>query len=129
MLKLLAMIAPIALTACVVVPDAPNQGRTPWPAGNAVPLGQPVALGDIEVTALEIVEDSRCPIDAQCVWAGRLIVKTRITSAGWRDTADITLGGEFGTHGHVVALTEVSPAKTAERELRPADYRFSYELR
>ena len=129
MKKLLAMIAPIALTACVVVPDAPNQGRTPWPAGNAVPLGQPVALGDIEVTALEIVEDSRCPVDATCVWQGKLTVTTRITATHWVQTAQMTLGEPYEVMGRVFTLTAAAPEKLS-KEAIPADaYRFTYERR
>ena len=118
--KLLPLaLAPLALAACAVVPDAPIVEGTPWPAGNAVPLNQPVQLGEIVVT----------PKNARCVWAGRLIVQTRIDGAGWRDTADITLGETYGTHGYVVALVSGTPEKLAERDTQPREYRFVYEAR
>ena len=121
--------AMLATSACTVIPDAPIVIGTPLPEGTIVALDQPVAVGDIVVTPKEVIEDSRCPINARCVWAGRLIVRTRIDGAGWRDTADITLGETYGTHGRVIALVSGEPGKTTQAEIDPADYRFIYEAR
>ncbi len=122
-------LALMGLAGCAVVPNAPIVPGNPWPAGTAVPLNQPVRLGEIVVTPKKVVEDSRCPENARCVWAGRLIVQTRIDGAGWRDTTDITLGETYGTHGQVIALVSGLPEKQAERETQPREYRFVYELR
>ena len=96
-------------------------------------LGQKVRVGDLAVTPLSVVEDSRCPINARCVWAGRLVVRTQIdgmaAEGNWRDTADMRLGETFGTHGRVIALVSGEPGKTAERETPPEAYRFVYEAR
>lgn len=124
-----AGLASLSLAACMVVPDAPNVERTPKPAGYAVPIGQPVQVGDLVVTPKGVVEDSRCPENARCVWAGRLIVKTQIDGTGWRDTTDITLGETYGTHDRVIALVSGIPEKKADRETRPEEYRFVYEAR
>ncbi|TMM49750.1 hypothetical protein [Qipengyuania marisflavi] len=125
----LTAFAPLALSACVVIPDAPNVAGTPVAEGTAVGLLQPVRIADVVVTPIKVAEDSRCPINARCVWAGRLIVETRIDGEGWRDTANITLGETFGTHGRVVALVAAAPDIVTEREARPSDYRFTYEAR
>ncbi|RYD62134.1 MAG: hypothetical protein EOP58_13675 [Sphingomonadales bacterium] len=90
-------------------------------------------MGDLKVTPLKVVEDSRCPINARCVWAGRLVVRTQIdgtASAGnWRDTANIQLGETYGTHGRIIALTSGEPGKMTNRETQPEEYRFTYERR
>lgn len=125
-LAALALAAPLA--ACVAVPDAP-QASSAWPEGTPTPLGQPVRVGALTVTPVSVVEDSRCPINARCVWAGRLIVRTQIDGEGWRDTTNITLGESYGTHGGVVALVSGEPAKVAERETQSNEYRFVYEAR
>lgn len=120
-------LAPLALGACAVIP--PPDSTPPQPQGYAVPLGQPLRVGELVVTPRKLVEDSRCPMNARCVWAGRAVVKTTIAGAGWADTADLTLGEPYGTHGKVVALVSVRPEKTAGTETQPMDYRFSYEAR
>ncbi len=117
------------LGACVAVPNAPIVEGTPAAEGTAVHLRQPVRVGDIVVTPMKVVEDSRCPMNARCVWAGRLIVQTRIDGAGWRDTGNITLGETYGTHGRVIALVSGTPEKTTDHETQAEEYRFVYESR
>ncbi|MGI8942803.1 MAG: hypothetical protein ACR2FJ_00950 [Qipengyuania sp.] len=117
------------IAACTVVPDAPIVVGTPVVEGTAVPLDQPVRVGGVVVTPKKVIEDSRCPENARCVWAGRLIVKTRIDGDGWRDTANIALGETYGTHGHVIALVSGLPENRADRETQPDEYRFLYERR
>lgn len=126
-LALAAFVLP--LSACAMVPDAPIVESTPWPEGSAIKLGQPVRVGEVVVTPKRVAEDSRCPENARCVWAGRLVVETRIDGAGWRDTADIALGQSYGTHGHVIALVSGTPEKRQDRETLSGEYRFVYERR
>ena len=127
----IALAAPLSATAllgaCVMVP--PPDSTPPQPAGYAVPLSQPVRVGELVVTPKKLVEDSRCPMNARCVWAGRVVVKTRIAGEGWADTADLTLGEPYGTHGKVVALVSVRPEKTTDHEILLGEYRFDYEPR
>ena len=131
MKSLIAALAPLALAACVVVPEPDS--TPPAPEKTPVALGQSVNVGDLTVTPLKVVEDSRCPINVRCVWAGRLIVETHMegtTPDGtWRDSANITLGETYGTHGRVIALVSGLPEKNAERETAPGEYRFVYEAR
>lgn len=119
----------VSLASCAVVPDAPIVAGTPVAEGSAVPLGQPVRLGEFVVTPMKVLEDSRCPMNTRCVWAGRLIVTTRIDGAGWRDTADLTLGETYGTHDRVIALVSGIPEKRTDHETQPGEYRFAYETR
>jgi hypothetical protein len=129
-MKTLLPLVALALTAgCQVIPEGPNVVGTPVAQGTAVPLRQPVAVGDLVVTPWAVKEDSRCPINARCVWAGRLVVTTRIHGQGWRDTADIQLGETYGTHDRVIALVSGEPGKTTDRETQPGEYRFAYEAR
>ena len=123
-----ALIAPLA-AACAIIPDAPIVEGTPVPEGTPVGLDQPVHAGTVVVTPKRVIEDSRCPINARCVWAGRLIVETRIDGAGWRDTTRITLGETYATHGHVIALVSAEPGRMTGEDPAPGDYRFVYEAR
>lgn len=113
-------------SACAVIPDAPNIVGTPWPEGSPVGLNRPVLAGDLAVTPLRVVEDSRCPTNARCTWTGRLVVSTRIDGDGWRDTANIALGETYGTHGKLVRLASALPAPETGQEIALAQYRFTY---
>lgn len=124
---MLAPFGSLALAGCAMVP--PPHSTPPQPAGYAVPVGQPVRVGDLVVTPKKLVEDSRCPVNARCVWAGRVVVTTRIVGPGFSDTADLTLGEPYGAHGWMLALVGVRPEKSTQAEIAPLDYRFVYEPR
>lgn len=127
MKALLALTVPALLGACTMVP--PPSSTPPQPQGYAVPFGVPVRVGTMIVTPKKLVEDSRCPINARCVWAGRVVVTTRIVGEGFSDTADLTLGEPFGTNGQMLVLSSVRPGKTTQDEIAPRDYRFAFEAR
>ena len=124
-------LAPLALLAgCIVYKDAPIvDGGPPAAEGTAVPLRHPVQVGAVVATPMTVVEDSRCPENVRCVWAGRLVVATRIDGAGWRETVDLTLGEPARVRDVTVALVSGLPEKRADRETVADEYRFVYEAR
>ena len=121
--RVIAPFAALALEGCATLAAQPAADGAP------VPLDRPVRVGRLQVTPRQVAEDSRCPPAVQCVWAGRVVVKTRIAGDGWADTADLTLGEPYGTHGKVIALVSVRPEKTTDHEIQPGEYRFVYEPR
>ena len=127
MKTLAALAVPLAIAGCTLVP--PPASTPPQPSGYAVPFDVPVQVGDLVVTPKKLVEDSRCPMNARCVWAGRVVVTARIVGPGFADTADLTLGEPFGTHGKMLSLVSVRPEKTTQTEITARDYRFAFEPR
>jgi hypothetical protein len=53
------------------------------PIEGPVRLGQIASVNGPRVRADKVIEDSRCPADTQCVWAGRLIVQATVLGGGW----------------------------------------------
>lgn len=122
-----ALAASAALAACATHQNQPIVEGTPVAQGMAVPLDQPVHVGALVATPKEVVEDSRCPQNARCVHAGRLVVNTRIDGPGWRETVPLTLGEPFATHGTTITLVSGLPEKQAETQTPPGAYRFAYQ--
>ncbi|MCX9147875.1 hypothetical protein [Erythrobacter sp. WG] len=118
------------LGACTIIPDParPESAAVP-PPGSAVALGQPVTVCSLVATPLEVVEDSRCPVNARCVWAGRLVVRTRIEGQGWNQTSDLVLGEPYPTRGGTFALVAGNPSPEAGTPTPREAYRFVYEPR
>ena len=103
------MIAALALAGC-----AAGHLAGPVEAG----IGEAARLGDLVVRPLAVIEDSRCPRDVTCVWAGRL----RLRAAVGGVPAELTLGEPFalsrgGTLTLIAALPEPwqNPPPGAER--------------
>lgn len=54
--------------------------------------GETVVLKGISIKFLEVAEDSRCPEGVDCIWAGRAIVKTQVTSNGKSEEKTLIFG-------------------------------------
>ena len=62
----------------------------------------------MSVRPIAVVEDSRCPHDVECVWAGRLRLRVAISGVGGRAGAD--LGRSPCAAARAAALTLVAAA-------------------
>ncbi|MCB2066740.1 MAG: hypothetical protein KDE15_08900 [Erythrobacter sp.] len=125
----LLVLAALAASGCAAIPTTPViDGGPAAVAGSLVRLGQPVWISaQLVATPMEVHEDSRCPMNARCVWAGRVVVLTRIDGAGWRETAYLTLGEPHQTHGTTITLSTTEPGRMTGSEIAPSQYRFGYE--
>ncbi|WP_343806827.1 hypothetical protein [Alteraurantiacibacter aestuarii] len=120
----------LLLGACATIADAPIvDGGPVQPEGSIVAIGEPVALGELVLTPMRVTQDSRCPINARCVWAGEITVETRIDGAGWRETLPLTLGEAQTVRGHAISLVSAEPGQMAGSDpVRPGEYRFAFEM-
>ena len=110
----------LVLAGCATVPPA-NAGPT---AG----IGQIATTNGLRVRPLAIIEDSRCPINAVCVWAGRLVVRSEVIGGSWRQTRDLELGKPQPIADGQLTLTTAAPSKVAGAEADPRSYRFTFDF-
>lgn len=92
----------------------------------AAGIGQTADLGNgLRVRPLEVVEDSRCPQNARCVWAGRLRVRVAVEGVGEREVI-LDEAATDTPHGSF-ALVAVSPGPWTDwpEGAKPA-YRFGF---
>ncbi len=47
-----------------------------------IPLGESIQLENVYIKFVEVLEDSRCPKNVTCVWAGRARVLVEVTESG-----------------------------------------------
>jgi hypothetical protein len=123
-MKQLTAFASLALAACTTVPLA-DAGAN---AGPTAGLGQVAAINGLRVRPIEVVEDSRCPANVQCVWAGRLIVRARMNGNGWTQVRDFELGAFQAVDQYRVTLIHAEPPKTVPGPTDPRAYRFTFEV-
>ncbi len=95
----------------------------------AAGIGQTADLGGgLRVRPLEVLEDSRCPQNARCVWAGRLRLRVNVEGVGEREIADDEEGVQ--TPRGNFALVAVSPGPWTDwPEGRKPPYRFGFSRR
>lgn len=67
----------------------------------------------LKIKFVELLEDSRCPADALCVWAGNAKIKVKITKRGAPpETIELNTLGPGTTaqaHGHTFKLQKLTP--------------------
>lgn len=98
-------------------------GRVRLAPGETVRLGGGTAF----VTFEEVSGDSRCPIDAVCVWEGNAEVRLRVSPVGG-ESRTVTLGTHLEPRrtevgGWTVLLHHLGPAPSSALPIDPADYR------
>lgn len=121
MKTLLSALPLVLLAACATVPAPPaHEG----PAA----LGQTTMVGGLAVTPERVVEDSRCPMNARCVWAGRVVLRAQVEGGAWRRSVDLTLGEPKHVADGALTLVSVTPEQVAGEEIDPASYRFAFEF-
>jgi hypothetical protein len=99
------------------------------PIEGPVRLGQIAAVNGPRVRADTVVEDSRCPVDTQCVWAGRLVVRVTVLGGGWSRQLDLTLGNPVTVaDGSLTLVTATPPKRSGGRRDEPLPYRFTFQF-
>ena len=124
MKQIFSIFAALSLAACATV-----SATAPVRTDGLAAIGQSTRAGPFVVTPRTVVEDSRCPINARCVWAGRLVLRARIGGEGWSETANLTLGQPYATHGARFALVSAEPGKLAGSPPSPPASLFGFEAR
>ena len=114
---LLALIPAIALASCAVIPKGERTD------GFAM-IGETTLVGSAKVRPDALIEDSRCPMNARCVWAGRVIVEATVMRGGAFETKRFTLGEPVDG----LMLDTVEPGRMTDTQLKASDYRFHFSV-
>jgi hypothetical protein len=121
-----ALITLLSLSACVTTAGT----EAPLPDGTNVPLGRAAYVDGPIIRPVKVIEDSRCPMNARCIWAGTVKIETIWVRSSGDRTVELELGKPVPLADGTLELTDVLPPRMAGegRELKPADYRFSFRF-
>ena len=91
-------------------------------------IGQRAVIdgGALEVRFDGVPEDSRCPVDVQCITAGNAVARLRLAAGGDAQTVELntTVGPKEATHaGHTVRLVALRPEQTSGLRVTRGEYR------
>ncbi len=121
MKHMLPLIAALALAACATPPP-------PVPPGPVAGLGEPADVNGLRLRPQQVLEDSRCPANVECIWAGRFRLKVSIGApqGGEITQRDLTLGEPADVYGGRLTLIRVDPPKGASGSLDQDSYQFTF---
>lgn len=119
----IAVTVPLALAACV------SPGPSPEPADGIAHAGlnERAYVDGPYVTPLEVIEDSRCPMNARCVWAGRTRLSVKIDLGSRSEVREIASDAPLPIADGMLSLVEVRPDRIAGTQSQPPQpYRFGF---
>jgi len=92
----------------------------------AASIGETADLGGgLTVRPIDVTEDSRCPANVDCVWAGRLVLRADVSGT----ERDLTLDEPLETPQGTILLAVAKPAPWhdwPESEVPLPPYRFGF---
>ena len=86
--------------------------------------------GRLRLRFARVAEDSRCPVDVDCVWAGNAEVLVEAGGKGWKGKATLKLdtnesgqGASEARYGrYTLKLVSLSPQRRSDRKVAPGEY-------
>ncbi len=133
---------PPAATSSVATTSAPGSATVP-PKPATTPsdiiilkngqgtlkLNQTGTFGNFSITPIAVVEDSRCPSDVQCIWAGRarIMFKVKIGNSNGFEK-ELEVGKSAHDSDFVYELKDVSPQAMSTHAIANGEYRFSIRV-
>ena len=112
-------LAPLLLAGCAAA--VPAHG-----VEGPVKLGQVAYVGGPRVRPDLLIEDSRCPVDVQCIWAGRVVLRATVLGGNSSRQIDLTLGAPVSIADGQLTLLSVEPQRTSGQPLKPEQIRFRF---
>jgi hypothetical protein len=84
----------------------------------------------LSVRFVELVEDSRCPTDTNCVWAGNAKIKIRVTGHGRSHDFTLDTNGQnqaVVTEGYSIKLVGLTPSPRSNVRINRNGYVATFE--
>jgi hypothetical protein len=117
---------PIKMDFGEVVQNFEGESATGYPKN--VSIGEPLDIGRMTITVLEVIEDSRCPVDVQCIQAGTVRVRASINSMNRDFIFELGAAPQW-IEDTGVSLEKVIPvSKKAGVIIEPSEYRFTFSF-
>jgi hypothetical protein len=113
----------LSSAACITIPPAKSDGID-------VALGQTAYVDGPKIRLIKVIEDSRCPMNARCIWAGRVRILAVWVKADGEKQIELTLGEPVPVADGSLTLADVKPSRMAGegKAIKPGDYRFSFQF-
>lgn len=122
-------------TPALVKPTTPATQNTPKPLPPTstqsfitARYNEKVTIRGVSITPILILEDNRCPSDAQCVSAGVIKIQTRIVSGATTTDQFLEIGKAYVSPVETITLIGVTPQPKINQPIGSNLYRFTFEV-
>ena len=130
MTRVAAILTCLALAGCVAATARQPQVVAPGAPVTLAP-GETASIGSTStrVRFLSVTEDSRCPRDTTCIWAGEVQVSIEILEASKQPTrVQMKEGGSADAGQWRLTLVSVEPHPMTTVTIAAGQYRVTFEI-
>ena len=97
-------------------------------SGTVAKLGQTVTIDGISITPISITEESRCPTDVQCIQAGTVVIKAKLSSDTGIQEVSLKLDNPVSFSNKFITLDGAIPKPNTKVTTKDSDYSFSFNV-
>jgi hypothetical protein len=119
-----------ALAACLAA--SPTSPTASGDTRVTLAQGQSARAAGLDVRFVEVLQDSRCPTDVQCVWEGIAELEVIVSSGGRSTPHHLFVNQEPRSivhEGVTLELVRLTPSPHSERPVQPHEYRATFAIR
>ena len=116
-------------TEVISTSTLPNNQPIKIAGTEVLKLNEEVTVNGLSIKPWAVTEDSRCPSDVQCIWAGQVKVAFSLkSSTETRAAVELKPGESTSTKSFKVTLVKVDPYPTSGHKIADAEYRITFKI-
>lgn len=85
-------------------------------------IGDSIKIKGLQIMLEDIVQDSRCPIDVQCIQAGDIVARVQFKTENNIDTVNLKSDKKYIFDTYTISIFQVKPDPISTHIPRPEDY-------
>ncbi len=94
---------------------------------------QKAQVGELQIQFLGVSQDSRCPVDVECVWAGNAKITLKVSLKDSTQETAITINSHTEPtaaiyEGFRIEFVDLRPVPRSDRPINPAEYRVTLKV-
>ncbi|OHA16381.1 MAG: hypothetical protein A3G52_02000 [Candidatus Taylorbacteria bacterium RIFCSPLOWO2_12_FULL_43_20] len=93
-----------------------------------VKINESRGIATLNITPVQVIEDSRCPEDVTCIQKGTVRVRAMVTSPNGETEEIFELDKTNSIVGRQITLKEVQPEQMSGIQIDPGQYSFLFEI-
>ncbi len=97
------------------------------PKAITLSVGEEGSVGNFSIMFNKFIQDSRCPIDVQCIQAGAVNVNVTMKVGAKKVTKNFPsdeVPQQF--EGYKISIVDVLPKRMSKKEINPNDYKITF---
>jgi hypothetical protein len=91
-----------------------------------IAFDEKTVVSGLTIVPIELLEDSRCPENANCAWPGQVRIKVKWLLARKDGVVELTSIQPASIAGGALSLAQVRPIRKTTEKIAREDYRFEF---